>query len=127
MLAVGSRTPNKNFQGVLKVAAPFTDLGVRIVVAGGSNPRVFAGGALRGDRLAMAGHVSDAELRALCENVACFVFPSFHEGFGLPPLEAMHCGCPVIVSRRTDTAHDHESRGIDDAGTRSGVLGAEPA
>jgi glycosyltransferase involved in cell wall biosynthesis len=47
-----------------------------------------------------AGYVSDAELRALYENAACFVFPSFYEGFGLPPLEAMCCGCPVVVSRR---------------------------
>jgi glycosyltransferase involved in cell wall biosynthesis len=44
--------------------------------------------------------VTDGELRALYENAACFVFPSLYEGFGLPPLEAMHCGCPVIVSER---------------------------
>jgi glycosyltransferase involved in cell wall biosynthesis len=47
----------------------------------------------------MTGYVSDAELRALYENAACFVYPSFYEGFGLPPLEAMTCGCPVVVSR----------------------------
>jgi glycosyltransferase involved in cell wall biosynthesis len=43
--------------------------------------------------------VSDSELRALYENAACFVYPSFYEGFGFPPLEAMACGCPVIVSK----------------------------
>jgi glycosyltransferase involved in cell wall biosynthesis len=47
----------------------------------------------------MTGYVSDTELRALYENAACFVYPSFYEGFGLPPLEAMTCGCPVVVSR----------------------------
>ena len=44
--------------------------------------------------------MTDGELRALYESATCFVFPSFYEGFGLPPLEAMHCGCPVVVSDR---------------------------
>jgi glycosyltransferase involved in cell wall biosynthesis len=42
--------------------------------------------------------VSDGELKALYQNAACFVFPSIYEGFGIPPLEAMSCGCPVIAS-----------------------------
>lgn len=44
------------------------------------------------------GYVSDASLRALYENALCFVLPSLYEGFGIPPVEAMLCGCPVIVS-----------------------------
>jgi glycosyltransferase involved in cell wall biosynthesis len=43
------------------------------------------------------GRVSDPELRALYEGALCLLFPSSYEGFGLPPLEAMWCGCPVIA------------------------------
>jgi glycosyltransferase involved in cell wall biosynthesis len=100
VLAVGSRTPNKNLQGVLKASAQLRDLGYKFVAAGGSNSRVFSGVTLNDDSLVLAGYVTDGELRALYENAACFVFPSLYEGFGLPPLEAMHCGCPVIVSER---------------------------
>lgn len=100
VLAVGSRTPNKNLAGVAKAAALLGDLDIKVVAAGGSNSRVFAGVDLSGENLVLAGYVSDAELRSLYENAQCFVFPSFYEGFGLPPLEAMHCGCPVVASKR---------------------------
>ena len=44
------------------------------------------------------GRVSDEELVKLYNQAECFIFPTLYEGFGLPPLEAMACGCPVIVS-----------------------------
>ena len=47
------------------------------------------------------GRVSDDELVELYRSAACLVFPSLYEGFGLPPLEAMACGCPVAVARAT--------------------------
>lgn len=100
VLAVGSLTPNKNFSGVVRAASRLRDLDCRIVAAGGANSRVFGEVDVARDALIMAGYVTDGELRALYENAACFIFPSFYEGFGLPPLEAMHCGCPVIVSDR---------------------------
>ena len=43
-------------------------------------------------------NVSNSELFNLYSNAKILVFPSFYEGFGLPPLEAMSCGCPVIIS-----------------------------
>ena len=51
-----------------------------------------------GVRLEILGHVSDARLRSLYAGAAAFIFPSRYEGFGLPVLEAMACGAPVIAS-----------------------------
>lgn len=44
------------------------------------------------------GYVDDADLAPLFTGAFCTVYPSLYEGFGLPPLEAMQCGCPVITS-----------------------------
>lgn len=100
VLAVGSQSRNKNFAAVLDAMARIDDPDLVLVAAGGGNTRIFTGTAVEHARLQRAGYVSDQQLRALYEGAACFVFPSFYEGFGLPPLEAMCCGCPVVVSDR---------------------------
>src|SRR5262249_4404973 len=51
------------------------------------------------DRMKLVGFVSDEDLRALYSSCHAFIYPSIYEGFGLPPLEAMACGAPVIASR----------------------------
>ena len=56
---------------------------------------------LADDELVMTGFVSDEELVSLYNLTKLFVFPSWHEGFGLPALEAMQCGAPVIASNRS--------------------------
>jgi glycosyltransferase involved in cell wall biosynthesis len=101
VLAVGSQSPNKNLAAVVKAIHLLDDPDLLLVAAGGGNSRVFAGGAVSDERLISTGYVSDAQLRALYEHASCFAFPSFYEGFGLPPLEAMCCGCPVVVSDRS--------------------------
>ena len=49
----------------------------------------------------LPGYVPEADLPALYSGALCFVYPSYFEGFGLPPLEAMKCGAPVIVGDKT--------------------------
>jgi len=51
------------------------------------------------DRLVVTGYVPRQDLVALYSQAEVMVYPSLYEGFGLPPLEAMQCGCPVICSR----------------------------
>ncbi|MBL8659732.1 MAG: glycosyltransferase family 4 protein [Rhodospirillales bacterium] len=99
VLALGSLSRNKNVGLVTRAFAAMDDLDLRLAVAGAGSSRVFSGSAVQhGPRIGALGYVSDAAIRALYENALCFVFPSFYEGFGIPPLEAMQCGCPVIVS-----------------------------
>jgi len=59
--------------------------------------RKIASSRVRG-RVRMPGYVADADLPALYSAATAFVYPSLYEGFGLPPLEAMACGTPVITS-----------------------------
>ncbi|WP_347556206.1 glycosyltransferase [Robbsia sp. KACC 23696] len=67
---------------------------------------------LESDALVLTGFVSDQEMIALYNECTLFVFPSWHEGFGLPALEAMRCGAPVIGSNCTSIP---EVIGRDDA------------
>jgi len=53
------------------------------------------------DSIILTGYVPQSDLPALYSGAICFIYPSYFEGFGLPPLEAMKCGVPVIVGDRT--------------------------
>jgi glycosyltransferase involved in cell wall biosynthesis len=103
LLCVGSSNPNKNFPSLLRAYAELRarmhhDTCPPLVVVGRFDTRIFDAEAIRGEGVIQAGYLSDSELRALYEHAACFLFPSTYEGFGLPPLEAMALGCPVISS-----------------------------
>lgn len=98
VLTVGSLDPRKNLAAVLEAAHLLPDL--HFVVAGGGNRDVFRSVGLElPPNAEFVGYVTDPELKALYEHAAVFAFPSYYEGFGLPPLEAMSCGCPVVTSR----------------------------
>lgn len=99
VLAVSSPTPNKNFKLILEAVERLARVDFDVAIAGSLDSSVFGrGGAPRAPFMKYLGYVSDAELRALYENAGLFVYPSLYEGFGIPAVEAMASGCPVIAS-----------------------------
>jgi glycosyltransferase involved in cell wall biosynthesis len=96
VLCVASHTARKNLAALLPAAAALRPEGIEVVVAGGYRPQFAAETGLRGLRL--LGHVDDALLPGLYAGAEAFALPSLYEGFGLPVLEAMAAGTPVVTT-----------------------------
>ncbi len=94
LIYVGNLYPHKNIS-VLVAAAEILQIDVAIICA----RSVFADRLPKSRLVHFLGQVSDTELKKLLKNAIAFVFPSLIEGFGLPGLEAMSVGCPVIAAR----------------------------
>ena len=103
VLALSTLSPSKNFQLIVKTAKLSSMHNVQFLFAGGQSRQIMR--KLDWEisdlprNIQFLGYVSDEQLLALYRNAGCFVYPSFYEGFGIPPIEAMRCGCPVIVSK----------------------------
>ena len=108
VLFVGNFMPHKNVDGLLRAwaALPSTlRASHRLVLAGGDAGRrpaleVLARALDVAASVVFPGRIDDADLPALYSGCTAFVLPSLDEGFGLPAVEAMACGAPVIVSDR---------------------------
>jgi glycosyltransferase involved in cell wall biosynthesis len=111
VLSVGSIQPRKNLVRLIKAYAS-----LRGNQGGNNSPKLVLVGkrawlydeTLRAleearirDSVVLTGYVPESDLPALYSGALCFVYPSVFEGFGLPPLEAMKCGAPVIVGNAT--------------------------
>jgi glycosyltransferase involved in cell wall biosynthesis len=97
LLTVGSLKPNKNLEVVARALA-LTPVPWTVAVAGAADSRIFRDSQQKPGHLRFLGFVPDEELGVLYANAAWFLFPSLYEGFGLPALEAMANGCPIIAA-----------------------------
>jgi glycosyltransferase involved in cell wall biosynthesis len=107
VLFVGSIEPRKNLPWLMRSVKDLRDEGFphKLVVAGDGEPgfveelrqTALSLGLSLGEDVVMTGFVEDRDLPALYSCSDLFVFPSIYEGFGLPPLEAMACGVPVLL------------------------------
>lgn len=106
ILYVGAIEPRKNLQRLLKAYELLkreTGIPHKLVLAGGRGWNCediyrTAESIYGSQDVVFWGHVPEAEKNALYANASAFVFPSLYEGFGIPPLEAMHWGTPVVCS-----------------------------
>jgi glycosyltransferase involved in cell wall biosynthesis len=106
ILSVGTLEPRKNFHRLInayKMVASSGQKTPKLVIIGGHGwgneelGKVVRESGLD-ERVILAGYVPDEDIPVLYRNASVFVYPSLYEGFGLPPLEAMACGTPVITS-----------------------------
>ena len=104
LLAVGSIEPRKNLKNLL-IAYSMLDENFRdkyhlilVGASGWSNDEIYNDMKNLSQWVHYSGYVSDEKLAELYSNASLFIYPSVYEGFGIPPLEAMACGCPVIIS-----------------------------
>ncbi len=105
-LFVGNVKPHKNLQRLLQAFSGLTDeLPHDLIIVGqkegflGGDTRVMEDAMKLAGRVQFTGHIADDEVHRYVSHAEALVLPSMYEGFGLPALEAMAAGCPVIVSR----------------------------
>lgn len=100
ILSVSSTNPRKNLRGLIQAFEQLNIPDISLVLIGLPHKSAIEAdyGLLNNDRIIFKGYVSDEELFNMYKYAEVFVYPSLYEGFGIPPLEAMQHGCPVVVS-----------------------------
>lgn len=97
---LGSLQKRKNLQWIVHMAILHPD---QLFVVSGKSVSGFVSDQLAQlsslKNIIQAGYVSDRQIKALMQHCRAFIFPSYYEGFGIPPLEALSCGAAVIAAR----------------------------
>ena len=105
ILAVSSLSPHKNFLSLIKAFKKANIPNLKLHIVGDVHKNFALADVIKSVKdnknIVLMGRVTDEELIKLYSTALCFVYPSFYEGFGIPPLEAQACGCPCIVSNAT--------------------------
>jgi glycosyltransferase involved in cell wall biosynthesis len=105
VLAVGGISPRKNTRRLIAAFLRWRErgghrAGYRLLITGASLDRDFVeDGAALPDGVSLLGYVHKSDLPRLYAHAAAFLYPGIYEGFGLPIIEAMACGAPVVTSR----------------------------
>jgi glycosyltransferase involved in cell wall biosynthesis len=105
LLYIGDMRPYKNLERSIEAFARLNLTDLSFVIGGSKDHHFYPGlekkvdSLLLKDKTIFLGYVPEEDLPHLYSEAAAFVFPSLYEGFGLPPLEAMACGCPIVTSR----------------------------
>ena len=97
--SLGSLAPNKNIQWILKVAQHHPQY--NFLIAGKADLKAYGEDYKEYDypNVKFLGYISDGEIKYLMRHCKAFIFPSFFEGFGIPPLEAMSVGAKVVLAK----------------------------
>jgi len=103
LLFVGNVKPHKNLKNLLLA---IKEMDVNLVIVGKKDGFITGDANIANliksnnleNRVFFTGYVDDADIPAIYNLAKLFVFPSLYEGFGIPPLEAQSCGCPVVCS-----------------------------
>lgn len=103
LLYVGAKSERKNVDGVLsayELLVSEYDIPHKLVVVGPKQNDTYDLMDIQKENVLLPDYLSPNELKYVYENASVFVYPSFHESFGLPPVEAAACGTPVVTTRR---------------------------
>ncbi len=109
ILSVGTLEPRKNLVRLIEAYKNLVDMGLskyKLVIVGKKGwyyEEIFKKAKQLNieKNIVFLGYVSDSDLNCLYNTAKCFIYPSLYEGFGLPVLEAMMCGCPVVASNNS--------------------------
>lgn len=98
ILFVGNPKRHKNLTGLIEAFSKISLPKYKLVIIGNKKGLRNSIAGIEGENVLFIENVPEKDLPAIYNLAEILVFPSFYEGFGLPPLEAMSCGCPTIVS-----------------------------
>ena len=111
ILYLGTIEPRKNIENIIKAFEMFLEknsgaTGHKLVIAGASgwkNKNIFKiwKNSLKKNNIKFIGYIDKKDKKYLYNLASLFIFPSYYEGFGFPPLEALACGCPVITANNS--------------------------
>jgi len=115
--------PHKNHKLLLDAFSQIKDPSLHLILTGSGDTTALMRGA--GERIHHLGHVAADQVAPLLRGAQALIFPSLYEGFGLPPLEAMACGCPVAASNTGAVAEVCDDAALlFDATSSSAIAGA---